>query len=580
MLRCNKCGKINDYKDGVCANCGNALDINKLETEEILNSARADMKSRNYESAVEKFRALAYRKHPEACREWAAILERGSIVPRDLDGAMKHYFIAAVEGDAYSAYKYSRLAMRTSTRSADFWLAVSALMGAREAYPATAKMYSDRGDEDTATYYYALAAECDDVEAIVTLARRYYDGTVTAKNDGFAKWYMDKLTLPPLFAIRLAYRLRSVKAEEPPRPSLAARDAIIVSLIHDAKSYGLDKTAFLLSKLYAEGGSAEATFMLAKLTVEGTGTKKDPTEGLKLLESAAAKGSAEAARYLGDLFITDTDFPRDTRKALTYYKRAAELGRGDAYEALGDIFYEGTLVKRDIPYAIELYTEGAKEGEENSRKKARELIERREGYFEVAEAETSDPGKAYKCYAISASMGHTPAFIPLASCFEFGVGTKKNRHEAFLWYSAAAETKDKDGIYELGRCYATGMGTAFNYKKAVETLRTAARLGVKEAEDELIKLYAAKKKHMSRALYSSAMRLLYKKKLVEARRILEAGAALSHPAATYTLGCLCEFGIGGVCDREKAFSLYNHSFDLKFRDARQRYKLKVLQMTR
>ena len=391
---------------------------------------------------------------------------------------------------------------------------------------------------------------------------------------------MDKLTLPPLYALRLAYKLRAARAAEPPRPKLHSRDSIILSLIRDAENYGLDRTAYLLATLYAEGGTPEAAFMVARLTVEGIGRKKDTVEGLRLLEAAAAAGSADAARYLGDLFITDTDFPRDTKKALVYYKRAAELGRGDAYEALGDIFYEGTLVPRDVSYAIELYTEGAREGEEKSREKARRLIERREEFFATAETENQNPEKAYKCYAIAASMGHTPAFIPLASCFEFGIGTKKCRHEAFLWYKTAAETGDAYGIYELGRCYASGMGTAFNYKLATENLRTAARLGVEEAESELLKLYAAKKKHMSRALYSTAMRLIHMKKLVEARRLLSAGKMLSHPAATYTLGCLFEFGIGGICEREEAFSLYNRSFDLGFRDPRQRYKLRVLQMTR
>ncbi len=580
MLKCNSCGKINEYTDSVCSVCGSALDINKKESEEIFLSAKADMKARAYESAVEKFRALAIRKFPEAAREWGAILERGSLVPRDLDEAMKYFFIAAESGDAHAAYRYSRLARRTSERSADFWLAVSALFGSCDAYPAAAKMYSDKGDEDTATYYYTLAAECDDVEAIVTLARRYYDGENTEKNDGYAKWYMDKLTLPPLYALRLAYRLRSAKAEEPPTPELASRDAIIHSLIQDAMSYGLDKPAYLLATLYAEGGTPEAVFLLARLTVEGVGTEKDTVTGLRLLENAAAKGSPEAARYLGDLFITNTEFPRDTKKALIYYKRAAELGRGDAYEALGDIFYEGTLVDRDVSYAIELYTEGAREGEENSRKKARELIDRREEYFAIAEAEEKDPKKAYKCYAIAASMGHTSAFVPLASCFEFGVGTEENRREAFLWYKAAAEAGEADGIYELGRCYASGMGTAFDYKRATENLRIAARLGIKDGEQELIRLLSAKKKHMSRSLYSTAMRLLHNKKLAEARRLLSAGNQLSHPAATYTLGCLFEFGIGGECNREGAFALYNRSFDLGFRDPRQRYKLKVLQMTR
>lgn len=580
MLKCNNCGRINEYTASVCSFCGEPLGINKKEAEELFLSAKSDMKSRAYESAVEKIRALAMRKYPDAAREWGVILERGSLVPRDLDEAMKYFFIAAESGDAYAAFRHSRLAMRTSERSADFWLAVAALLGSCDAYPVAAKMYSDRGDEKTATYYYALAAECDDVEAIVTLARRYYDGTATEKNEGYARWYMDKLTIPPLYAIRLAYKLRSVKAEEPPRPELPSRDALILSLIRAAESYGLDRTAYLLATLYKEGGTPEAAFMVARLTVEGIGTKKDTAWGLRLLEEAAAMGSPDAARYLGDLFITDTDFPRDTRRALVYYKRAAELGRGDAYEALGDIFCEGKLVTRDISYAIDLYTEGAREGEENSRKKARELIERREGYFALAEAERTNPEKAYKCYAIAASMGHAPAYVPLGSCFEFGVGTEVCRHEAFLWYKAAAEAEVTEGIYELGRCYARGMGTAFNFKLAAENLRVAARLGVKEAKDELIRLFAAKKKHMSRALYSTAMRLLHKKNLPEARRLLEAGRALSHPAAIYTLGCLFEFGIGGECNREEAFALYNRSFELGFRDPRQRYKLRVLQMTR
>jgi hypothetical protein len=92
MLKCNNCGKINDYAAGVCSACGCALDINKKEAEEILRSARADMKSRSYEAAIEKIRALAARKMPEASREWAMILERGALVPRDLDAAMKYFW--------------------------------------------------------------------------------------------------------------------------------------------------------------------------------------------------------------------------------------------------------------------------------------------------------------------------------------------------------------------------------------------------------------------------------------------------------------------------------------------------------
>ena len=580
MIKCHACGAENEYTAKSCSACGRAMSITEREAEEILATARAEMKARNYESAVEKIRALADIGFPEAAREWGAILERGALVPRDLDGAMKQFFVAAEAGDAYAAYRYSRLAFRTSERSARFWLAYAAVFGAREAYPAAAKMYSESGDEETAGYYYALAAECDDVEAIVTLARRYFDGIGTEKHPSYAKWYMDKLTLPPLYALRLAYKLRSVKAEEPPRPTLPSHEGLLRSLIRDAESYGLDRARLALTRLLAEDGTPDAVFMLARLLLLGIGAEKNLVEALRLLEDAAAHGSAEAASCLGDLFITDKDFPRDVERALFYYKKAAALGKGDAYETLGDIFCEGRLVSRDVAYAIELYTAGAREGEENSRKKARELIEQREAYFATAEVENRDPKKAYKCYAIAASMGHIPAYVPLASCFEHGVGVKRDRREAFLWYEAAAEAGDSDGMLELGRCYARGVGTAFNYKAAVENLNRAARIGVDGATEELLRLLGAKKKHMSRSLYSAAMRLLYQKKAREARRLLSAGVTLSHPEATYTLGCLCEFGIGGECDRERAFALYNDSFSLGFRDPRQRYKLIVLRMTR
>ena len=48
----------------------------------------------------------------------------------------------------------------------------------------------------------------------------------------------------------------------------------------------------------------------------------------------------------------------------------------------------------------------------------------------------------------------------------------------------------------------------------------------------------------------------------------------------YTLGCLNEFGLGIPTNREVAFRLYETSFDLKFRDPRAVYKLRILRMAR
>ena len=46
------------------------------------------------------------------------------------------------------------------------------MLGAKEAFPKAADMYRHDGDEDSATFYYAMAAACDDTSATVAMAKR------------------------------------------------------------------------------------------------------------------------------------------------------------------------------------------------------------------------------------------------------------------------------------------------------------------------------------------------------------------------------------------------------------------------
>ena len=352
-------------------------------------------------------------------------------------------------------------------------------------------------------------------------------------------------------------------------------------LFRDAQSYGLDKIAFNIARLRAEKRIADGLFDYGRLFIEGVGTEKNVDEGLRLIDRAVLEGSSDASRYLADLFVRGVEVERDVDRAIRYYKHATTLGGAEAYEAMGDIFYEGQLVDRDVAYAIELYDRGAVEGEAGSKKKSRELREKRESYYILGkEHETDSPETAYKCFAISASMGFVPAYRELAACLEEGRGTEKDRRTAYYWYEAAIEGGDLDALYDLGRCYAYGIGTAFDFRRATEFLIKAKRHGSRAAEGELRRLYEAKKRAMSRSLFSTGMRLLYQKKFTEAKEILEVCASLGNPKAIYTLGCICEFGIGGATDRERAFELYDKAFALRFRDPRQKFKLRILRMIR
>jgi TPR repeat protein len=224
---------------------------------------------------------------------------------------------------------------------------------------------------------------------------------------------------------------------------------------------------------------------------------------------------------------------------------------------------------------------GAKEGHSGAREKA-ELLKRKreEMYIAGKEMRISNPEQSFRAFAISSSMGYIPSYKEMAKAFILGQGIKKNRSQGFLWLEKAVENGDDEALYDYGLCFSRGIGTAFDFRRATEILSKAARLGSKEAGEELKRLMENRRRHMLRKVYSNAMTLIHKKKFTEAEQLLKICLRLGHAQGIYTLGCLNEFGLGIPTNREVAFRLYETAFDLKFRDPRAVYKLRILRMAR
>ena len=582
MIKCKNCGGLCDYKgESHCPNCHIEYTVTSLEASDMMKEARAALKSRNYEITKENLHFLANRGVLDAEREYAAILEKGKIVPKDVDLASKYYLSAARKNDGYSAYKYSRLLAKSDEKVSKFWLAFAAMIGTSESFPKAAEMYRHDGDEDSATYYYAMAAACDDTHATVTMAKRYYNGIGVEPNEGFAKWFMDRLTFPPIYAIRLKLALRQVESHEPPSPVFSNRNAIIRRLLREAERLGFHEARRKLYRILAENSDPVALYSLGVLLAEGIGGDVESDEAVTVLEQAIVAGSCDAAKYLGDMFVTGKVVEQDIQRALDYYKHATSLGFSSAYEAMGDIFREGELVPCNIAYAIELYKTGGNHGDENCRAKAMELLEQREALYNIAVNEQeSNPTEAFDALSLSAAMGYLPSHRELARFYENGIGTKKNRQAAFFWYGFAVKKGDTDAIYDLGRCFARGIGTAFNFEVAMDLLTKAMRYGSTDARAELDRLMKNKTNALSRQLFSKAMRLIYQQKYKDARAILEVCNQCGNAQGSYTLGCMYEFGLGGFTDREAARALYETAYVGKFRDPKNEYKLKILRMTR
>lgn len=575
MITCKKCGYDGEFTEPKCPHCRNALILNQEEIDSQLSLIKQALSDKDYDTVAETYRFLAEVGIVEGEREYARYLEKGDVIERDLNLAMTYFKRAAEKNDPYSAYRYSRLATRENDATARFWLIFSAIIGCTDAYPDLAEEFSLSGYEDDANYFYSLAAEAGDTGSIVTMAKRYYSGVGAEQSEKYAKWYMDKFTIPPIYAIKLAYKLRHTQGEEPPVLTLKNYDGLLRSLCAEAEKSGFVTAKDKLLSILSERGDTVAMAEMGERLV----MRDMLEEGLRWLNKSASMGNALANVTLGELYRDGDRAVEDRKRALGYFIKAGELGVADAFLYAADMLYDTDEDKRDIIGAVILYDKAAELGSSAAGAKSDAIKKERERLFKLA-VSTTDAEVAFVSAGKSADMGYAPAMVKLGECFELGIGTKKNRHGAFLWYKKALELKEDSAYFALGRCYVRGIGVSLDFKRGGELLMLAERTGDERARPLILETLNGKLKKTAQSLYSSAMRLMYQRKFSEAVKMLEIAVEVKHPKSMYTLGCLYEFGRGIPCDKDKAFSLYEEAYSRRFRDPRSKYKLIVLKMVK
>ena len=578
MLICNKCGCSIPTHDTVCPACGEAMPLELKKCLILADEMNVAKRNKEYDIYYKICNELADAGYLPAIREWGDALESGELGAPQLDAAMKFFERGAFVSDAYCAYRYSRLIGRESEERSNFWLLFSAALGAHEAAPAAARLLDRCEGMAEASYYYSLSAKCDNVDSIVTLAKRYSEGIGVPKSDAYAKWYMDKLFLPPIHALGLAYRLRGVRACEPPEPECNLRE-LILRLSYSAQLYGYENAQARLVQMLSDMGDIESTARLGMLIADGIGLPQDMPKAIKTLEYAAAHGSAEAYKSLGNLYLIGKGCEKSAERAIGCYRHAAQLGMSSAYQLMADIYYDGELTERDVAKAARLYELAANEGDGEARKKLELIVKRRtELYRHGTECERAAPHEAITAYSLSVSMGHLPAYIALAKAYLTGVGVEINRKRAFELLKSAAKLGEIGAYFPLALCYSRGVGVALDYKSAKVYLTRARAIMDKRADAELHRIFEAKRKKLAQRLYSHSMQLLYSHKFELARSSCESAHTLRNAKATYTLGAIYEFGLGTSCDKARAYSLYELAYKNGFRDPRNEYKLSILKV--
>ena len=594
MIKCKKCEHHSDYTGKPCVICGSEIEIDENDIEEAKKLLERALKERNFAKVHSCRHLLADAGDKDAAREYAKYLEKYDSQLKNIDTAMDYYFKAAKQNDPYSAYRFSKLIGRSSEQNSKFWLKYAAILGSINSYPDVSELFSAEGNEEAAAYYCSLAASCDDTVSIVNMSKRWYDGVGVPKNPAYAKWYLDKLSIPPIHAIKLAYKLRSTQSEEPYRLVFPEYKKYLKSLSEEAKTLGFYTAYFYLISTLAKEGDINAEAALGILYTEGKGCQQNIERGRAILELSMAHGNPAAAVYLGEAHLTGEFFAKNIAYAIKCFETAASLGYSDSYEKLGDIYREGKLVEKNIPKAVELYDLAAAGGCIGAKSKSEAIKEkRREFYIDAYQIINSrkpvteeESFSAFKASAIATAMGEVRAMTLLAKCYFYGFGTKKDRKTGFYWYNEAVRLGDREATLHLAICYSRGLGVAFSFKNAVKYLKIAKSLGLNGASDELGVLYKRKTKKMVRALYAQSMELLFQKKPVEAARLLSSFESLAYPKALYTLGCLYEFGTGvAKADPKRAENYYKKAFIGNsnfgnFEDPNSDYKFKILKLVR
>lgn len=580
MLRCKKCGYKNPRYETICPECSTLYELSESECQELVSEAEERLDRNDFIRAVDIYKLLASVGNRDGERELALILERGILLPRDHETSMQYYSSAALKGDPFSAYKHSRMLVGNDAIS-DFWLAYSALMGCKEAYADAFILYSKYKERGTAAYYCSLIAEEEDTDAIIEMARRHLYGDGVEQNEKMAKWYMERIDRTPLHALKLQRRLQAVegRAVRPQLPRFTEKNRVIERLIGTAKKHGYNKILLTLCQLYAENGTKDAGVFLALLHIEGIEFQQNIELGINMLEDAVREGSVIGAKLLGDLYAGGEYVDINNKLATHYYRQAAALGGEGEYESLGDIFHHSNITEPDYALALTMYEKGAAAGSFGCQRKLKMMHEERERfYIDATRLERTNPDEAFLLFKKSVECGYLPAHARIGWYYERGIGTKVDRKAAFGHYKAAYESGDKRAIESLGRCYARGIGVAFNFDKASELLSIAREMGSHSADRELFRIYENKKKHMIRSLYSTATRLYYQRKYEVARSMYEVCMQLGLGEATYSVGCLYEFGITTEPDRKIALRFYKKAYEQGYSDPRQYHKQSMLRI--
>ncbi len=242
-------------------------------------------------------------------------------------------------------------------------------------------------------------------------------------------------------------------------------------------------------KQAAEGGDAEAQYLLAVAYNAGEGIVQDKVRSIKWYRRSALKGFSRAQAVFAGKLYHGEGVSRNRVEAIEWYRTATENGNATALVRLGDLYRDGEEVSKDMDQALLYYKRALKLGYTDALTQL--------GYFYLAKASAAKKrGKSGEYKRTSkqalgyltqgAKQDLTRSQSALGDMYYSGNYVDKNLGTALIWYQKAAKGRNIFAIERVAKMLEKGEGVgAAAPKQAVAYWRQGAELGSDTSRIEL-----------------------------------------------------------------------------------------------
>jgi len=178
--------------------------------------------------------------------------------------------------------------------------------------------------------------------------------------------------------------------------------SILLPSVNAQEFLNLPDLSVKLAQPAADGGDAEAPYILASVYFKGKRVPRDYHKVEALLTRAAEQGLALAQLHLGDMYYNGTRIPQNDAAALHWYQVAALQGLPQAQYGLAKIYEEGRGTTKNDEEARRWYEQAAMQGHAMAQFEVGLL-------YATGTGVASDPLTGYMWLALSAAQDNPQA---------------------------------------------------------------------------------------------------------------------------------------------------------------------------